>query len=174
MSRAIRMLLMLALVGLGGACRRNEAPSGPASKSDAPAMDKNSAIVDEAPKKTANAPSIANADNWTWQELQDYLASKGLQTSRGKGQKGMWFKPGDGTPLEDYLCDAFETMDTSKLDDYRDGKGMFLAKKFSSVTLATKEAARRKDEDQVTVLAWRCFIFEASPATRIALKKLLQ
>ena len=118
------------------------------------------------------APAEAKKEKtWTWQELQDHLANKGWKTSRGQGNHGMWFFPGDGKPLaRDVVTIADETWKTQVSGD---AGRWFLAKDAGTPVAAKKEAARINDTDQSDVIAWNKFIFFSPKEARVKLKAIL-
>jgi hypothetical protein len=146
----------------------------------APAGDKGQAKADGgAGKKDAPVVPVAKGDveQWTWQDLQDHLAAKGMKTDRGQGRLGMWFcAPGDGKPLHHGEIENMENgfslrskgEPSSSLAPYT-----FVAIDFGSSAAATKEAARIKDAEQRDVVVSGRFIMQGRKETRDKIKPLL-
>jgi hypothetical protein len=109
-------------------------------------------------------------EDWGWQDLQDHLASKGLKTSRGEAGGGMFFKPGDGKPLDMISSGLSEGGNRAS---WMEASTAFTARQFPNTETARKSAATIKDAQQRDVLAWGRFTFEGSAKTRAELKRLL-
>ena len=113
----------------------------------------------EDPKSAKPAAPSHPADLWTYQDFQDHLASKGWKTSRGIGEKfgGMWFRPGDGTPLKrDEIHDLeSKIIPTGGLDKSFEFGDAFSIKDHGSASTAKSAVNGMRDvlqrEDQ---LAW--------------------
>jgi hypothetical protein len=122
------------------------------------------------------------ADKWNWQDLQDYLAKKGMKTSRGQVtvMERMWFVPGDGSPIDREAIILLQ------------GRGP-AAGNFFVMDLGTPEAAQREVSEKYAKMpaeqaakqaaydaaqgfnefAWSKFVCTGTPATLAELKKLL-
>lgn len=118
----------------------------------------------------AKGEGAADADDLTYQDLQDHLAKKGLNTSRGISKRGMLFVPGDGRPL------GRNSTDVLMCNEIGPRKGQFIAKKFVSPKAAEAEAARIKDVEQRDVLPWKRWVFYegADPGALETLKSVLE
>jgi hypothetical protein len=106
------------------------------------------------------------AADWTWQDLQDHLASKGMKTRRGQKRVGeMWFVPGEGMPLGP---DDFAAIKKSGLPS-----GMFAAREFDTFQQAQKVAGDDIGNDKYGAFAWNKFVIQAEPKTLAKVKALL-
>lgn len=129
---------------------------------------------DKAPHGKSAPPVTKPSEQWGYQDLQDHLASKGMKTSRGLARQGMWFCPGDGTPLS--------AIDRSLLDDsdpyyFRPNlpasQQAFVANILSSPDAAKASAAGIKDVAQRDSFAWNCFVFNGHAKVLDHVKSLL-
>ncbi len=136
-------------------------------------------------------PIVVNEEKgWTWQNLQDHLASKGMKTRRGQGKNGMWYMPWppDGAKWDPAIDqESIATIAKSPLASFqvknleeqiKFGGPAFYDDNFvvidlGSATAARKRSAEIKDADQRETLAWIRFLFEGQPATLAKLKRLL-
>ena len=107
------------------------------------------------------------ADGWTWQKLQDYLASKGMKTRRGQGQKGMWFKI-SAENLELPLDPIAEIDILNQFGNHF--QDSFVVVEHASTADAARAAARINDTQQANVIAWRRYVFDARPSAEVRAK----
>ncbi|MSQ94189.1 MAG: hypothetical protein EXR98_06495 [Gemmataceae bacterium] len=126
----------------------------------------------DSPVAKAKGKATNQLDKWNWQDLQDHLRSKGIETGRGQGTRGMVFAIGysGAQPLDPYG----EAIQTCNAFGPQAGKGWFVVNDYGTADAASKESARVKDVQQRDVLAWGQFVFEGDADLRAQLKKALQ